>query len=108
MKNINKLKPKTFVFDHELAKHLSKPLRDIIKGHNEDYWYSDKTAYPFDALVKTADWSRYLEEYIEECVVLDDNVTKEYKVQVTNEFKALRKYLTHEAEFDYIFISIND
>jgi hypothetical protein len=89
MKNINKLEPKAFVFDHQLAKHLSKPLRVIIQDFNELL----DSRWP---VWKTEDWLYFLEEYIEDYITLDDKVKEE--------FEALRKYLIHEAEFDYIIV----
>jgi hypothetical protein len=96
MKNINKLKPKTFVFDHELAERLSKPLQGIIKSFNEEYRYCSED-YPHGVVVKTEDWFLYLEKYIADYITLTDKAEKEIEV--------LRKYLIHNAEFDYIFIS---
>jgi len=91
MKTINKLKPKKFVFDHQLAKHLSKPLQDIIESFSESVFASGSPVW-----WKTQDWFYFLEQYIEDYITLDDKVKEE--------FEALRKYLIHEAEFDYIIV----
>jgi len=90
MKNINKLKPKKFVFDHQLAKHLSKPLQDIIESFSESVFDEGSPVW------KSREWVHFLEEHIEEYITLDDKVKEE--------FEALRKYLIHEAEFDYIIV----
>jgi len=90
MKNINKLKPKKFVFDHQLAKHLSKPLR-VLSSRT-----LTSCSTPVWPVWKTEDWLYFLEEHIEDYITLDDKVKEE--------FEALRKYLIHEAEFDYIIV----
>ena len=90
MKDIIKLEPEKFVFDHQLAKHLSKPLQVLII---QDF---NKSLDPSWPVWKTQDWFYFLEQYIEDYITLDDKVKEE--------FEALRKYLIHEAEFDYIIV----
>jgi hypothetical protein len=90
MKDIIKLEPEKFVFDHQLVKHLSKPLQVlIIQDFNE-------LLDPSWPVWKTQDWLYFLEEHIEDYITLDDKVKEE--------FEALRKYLIHDAEFDYIIV----
>ncbi len=89
MKDIIKLEPEKFVFDHQLAKHLSKTLRVIIQDFN-------KSVDPSWPVWKTQDWLYFLEEYIEDYIPIDDKVKEE--------LEDLRKYLVHNAEFDYIIV----
>lgn len=93
MKNINKLKPKAFIFDHQLAKHLSKPLQGIVEGFSKSDLLVTDPSWP---IWMTEDWLYFLEEYIEDYIPIDDKVKEE--------LEALRKYLIHDAEFDYIVV----
>ena len=96
MKNIKSLKPKSFVFDHQLMKHTSAPVARIIKEHSESllvgYGGGDWPVW------KTLDWIESLEDHVNDYLIfiLDDKVKEE--------LKSLRKYIVHEADFDYIII----
>lgn len=93
MKNIKNLKPKSFVFDHQLKKHVTAPTARII----EEFNYSLQSGHGEDWPVwKAIDWFYFLEEYVEEYLITGDKVKAE--------LEALHKYLVHEAEFDYIVI----
>lgn len=93
MKNIKNLKPKSFIFDHQLKKHVTAPTARIIEEFNETLPDRRGGSWP---VWKTIDWYYFLEEYVEDYLITDDKVKAE--------LEALHKYLVHEAEFDYIVI----
>lgn len=93
MKNLKSLKPKSFIFDHQLKKHVSAPVARIIEEFNETLENSRGGYWP---VWKAVDWYQFLEDYVEEYLVCDD--------KVKTELDELRKYIIYGADFDYIVI----
>lgn len=93
MKNIKNLKPKQFVFHHQLKRHVSAPVARIIEEFNESLENRRGGSWP---VWKAVDWYQFLEEYVEEYLVCDEKVKQE--------LKELHDYILYQADFDYIII----
>lgn len=92
---MKKIKPKKFIFDHQLKGHTSKQMYEFII-HTYNDWLIDcynRHSWP---LWKVEDWLYFLDECILDCHN-DGTYEKDYKELV--------KFMNgHKKEFEYIIV----